>query len=57
MDDLTKLGGLVPSYLDLRWHMDPVAATAQGLTEHDGRLGDFTTDGVRLHVAALKSLA
>ena len=57
MDDGTRLAGLVPSYLDLRWHMDPVAATAQGLTEHDGRLGDFTTDSVRLHVVALKSLA
>lgn len=57
LGDDTSLAGLVPSYLDLRWHMDPVAATAQGLTEHDGRLGDFTEDGVRLHVVALKALA
>src|SRR6267143_662766 len=52
-----SLGGLVPSYLDLRWHFDPVAATSHGLTEHDGRLGDFSAESVRLHVVALKSLA
>ena len=57
MADDSSLGGLLPSYLDLRWHLDPVSATAQGLTEHDGRLGDYSADSVKLHVAALKSLA
>lgn len=52
-----NLAGLVPSYLDLRWHMDPVAATAQGLTQHDGLLGDYSAANVQLHVVALKSLA
>ena len=48
---------LVASYLDLRWQMDPVAATTAGLTEHDHRLGCFTVDDVRQYVAALRSLA
>ncbi|MBI2073819.1 MAG: DUF885 domain-containing protein [Gemmatimonadetes bacterium] len=48
---------LVASYLDLRWQLDPVAATTAGLTEHDHRLGCFTVDDVRQHVAAFRSLA
>ncbi|MSR07133.1 MAG: DUF885 domain-containing protein [Gemmatimonadetes bacterium] len=55
--DDTSLAGIFPSYLDLRWHLDPVFATAQGLTEHDGRLGDYSEESVRLHMVALKSLA
>lgn len=42
--------GLCRSFLDLWWHFDPSAATA-------GRLGDFSPDGIRQHVAALRSLA
>lgn len=48
---------LVASYLDLRWQVDPVAATAAGLPEHDHRLGCFTAEDVRQHVAAFRSLA
>ncbi len=48
---------LVASYLDLRWQVDPVSATTAGLTEHDHRLGRFTVDDVRQHVAAFRSLA
>jgi uncharacterized protein (DUF885 family) len=51
------LGDLTQSYLDLRWHLDPVAATAAGVSEHDHRLGRFTEDDVRQHVAAFRSLA
>lgn len=50
------LSQLVESYLDLRWHLDPVAATEAGVAEHDGRLGSFTEDDVREHVAALRSI-
>lgn len=50
------LGALVASSLDLRWHFDPVDATGQGLAEHDHRLGDFSDDGVRQHVAALQAV-
>ena len=47
---------LIDSYLDLRWNMDPVAATAAGLKRHDHRLGAFGTEDVRQYLAALKSL-
>ncbi len=53
----SALNDLVSSYLDLRWHMDPVAATTAGLTEHDHRLGRFTVEDVREHIVALRSLA
>ena len=48
---------LVRSYLDLRWQLDPVAATQAGVRTHDGRLGAFTRADVRLAVAALKATA
>lgn len=48
---------LVAFYLELRWQVDPVAATTAGLTEHDHRLGCFTVEDVRQHVAAFRSLA
>jgi uncharacterized protein (DUF885 family) len=51
------LDDLIASYLDLRWQMDPVSATTAGLTEHDHRLGRFTAEDVRVHLAALRSLA
>lgn len=45
------------SYFDLRWHLDPVAATLAGLTEHDERFGRFSPAALAPHLAALKSLA
>ncbi|MGD2134776.1 MAG: DUF885 domain-containing protein [Gemmatimonadales bacterium] len=47
---------LAKSYLDLWWHFDPVAATAQGVSTHDGRLGMHDDESVQRHVAALKSI-
>jgi hypothetical protein len=41
---------LCRSFLDLWWHFDPSTATA-------GRLGDFSPDGIRQHLVALRSLA
>lgn len=52
-----ELEQLVASYLDVRWHVDPVEATAAGLPEHDHRLGRFTPEDVRQHLAAVRSLA
>lgn len=52
-----KLEALIASYLDVRWQIDPVEATAAGLTEHDHRLGRFTADDVRQYLAAVRSLA
>ena len=48
---------LVRSFLDLRWQMDPVAASQAGVREHDARLGSFTRADVRLAVAALKAMS
>jgi hypothetical protein len=50
-DDLCR------SFLDLWFHFDPAAATRAGVPGHDDRLGSFDPDSVRLHVAALRSIA
>ena len=48
---------LVDSYLDLRWQFDPVQATGAGLSEHDGRLGDFSVESVARSIAAFRSIS
>lgn len=48
---------LVASALDLRWQLDPVAATMAGVGTHDHRLGRFSRPDVRTAVAALKAMA
>ena len=45
------------SYFDLHWHMDPVAATQAGVPGHDDRYGRFSSDALRPHLAALRSIA
>jgi uncharacterized protein (DUF885 family) len=50
-------GDLVRSYLDLRWQLDPVAATQAGVRGHDDRLGDFARPQIKVALAALKSMA
>ena len=45
------------SYFDLRWHLDPVAATLAGLTAYDDRYGRYSPAALAPHLAALKSLA
>src|SRR2546428_359851 len=45
------------SYFDLRWHMDPVAATQAGVTTYDDRYGQYTVPALAAHLSALKSLA
>jgi hypothetical protein len=47
---------LVRSYLDLRWQLDPVAATMAGVGEYDERLGHFGRADVKAAVAALKAM-
>ena len=47
----------VRSYLDLRWQLDPVAATMAGIGTHDARLGNYTRRDVKAALAALKSMA
>jgi uncharacterized protein (DUF885 family) len=48
---------LVASYLDLRWQLDPVAATQAGVGSFDDRLGKFTRGDARVAVAAIKAMA
>ena len=48
---------LVRSYLDLRWQLDPVAATLAGVPTHDAHLGRFSRPDVKIQIAALKAMA
>jgi hypothetical protein len=50
VDDLCR------SYLDLKYHFDPVAGSAAGRVEQDSRLGAFDLESTRAHVAALRSI-
>jgi hypothetical protein len=45
------------SYFDLRWHLDPVAATLAGLTGYDDHFGRYSPPILAPHLAALKSFA
>jgi uncharacterized protein (DUF885 family) len=49
--------GIERSYLDLRWHLDPVSATQAGVKTYDDRYGRFSPASLMPHLAALKSLA
>jgi hypothetical protein len=44
------------SYFDLRWHLDPVAATLAGLTGYDDQFGRYSPATLAPHLAALKSI-
>ncbi|MGH7628691.1 MAG: hypothetical protein ACREOF_04755, partial [Gemmatimonadales bacterium] len=54
---MTALAGLLDSYLDLRWHFDPAAASAAGVVSADAWLGAFDAQAMREHVAAFRSIA
>lgn len=41
------------SYFDLRWHLDPVAASQAGLTAYDGQFGHYSAESMRAHLVAL----
>src|SRR6266581_3772182 len=45
------------AYFDLRWHLDPVAATQAGVKAYDDRYGRYSPPALAPHLAALKSLA
>ncbi len=47
---------LAESYCDLLWNLDPVAATAAGVTRYDDRLGRYGDDDIQRYMAAFKSL-
>lgn len=52
-----QLSDIIAGYLDLRWRMDPVAATQAGRHELDGVFGLWTDDAVREYAAAVRSYA
>jgi hypothetical protein len=54
---MASVDDLCRSYLDLKYHFDPAAASAAGLVSHDSRLGQFDTGSVRAHLSALRSVA
>lgn len=56
MRDATPLDRLTESYVDIRWHLDPVEGSGAGRAQDDGRLGSFSDESVRQHLAALRSL-
>lgn len=56
MTDPAPLERLVESYVDTRWHLDPVDGSGAGRADCDGRLGSFGEDSVRRHLAALRAL-
>lgn len=56
MSDPTPLDRLTESYVDIRWQLDPVEGSDAGRVENDGRLGSFSDESVRQHLAALRSL-
>lgn len=47
---------LVASWLDLRWQLDPVAATMSGVEKLDGQLGHYTKADVQAAVAAARAM-
>lgn len=55
--EMSAVDELCQSYLDLRWHFDPAAASGVGLVQHDGRLGRFDEESVRQHLVAVRALA
>ena len=54
---MTTLADLLNSYLDLRRHFDPAAASAAGTVSADARLGAFDARSMREHLAAFRSVA
>jgi hypothetical protein len=54
---VTSVDDLCRSYLDLKYHFDPAAASAAGLVSEDGRLGRFDIETTQQHVSALRSVA
>ncbi|MBC7790298.1 MAG: DUF885 domain-containing protein [Anaerolineae bacterium] len=46
---------IIQEYLDLRWQMNPVAASIAGLRQFDGLLARYDREAMRDHIAALRS--
>ena len=54
---MASVDDLCRSYLDLKYHFDPSAASSAGLVSQDARLGRFDAETVLAHLAGLRSVA
>jgi hypothetical protein len=54
---MASVDDLCRSYLDLKYHFDPAAASSAGLVSHDASLGRFDAETTREHLSALRSVA
>jgi hypothetical protein len=54
---MASVDDLCRSYLDLKYHFDPSAASSAGLVSLDGRLGLFDAETTREHVSSLRSVS
>jgi hypothetical protein len=54
---MASVDDLCRSYLDLKYHFDPSAASSAGMVSQDARLGRFDAETVQAHVAGLRSVA
>jgi hypothetical protein len=54
---MASVDDLCRSYLDLKYHFDPSAASSAGLVSQDARLGRFDAETVQAHLAGLRSVA
>jgi hypothetical protein len=54
---MASVDDLCRSYLYLKYHFDPAAASAAGLVSHDSRLGRFDTGTTREYLSALRAVA
>jgi hypothetical protein len=54
---MASVDDLCRSYLDLKYHFDPAAASSAGLVSHDARLGRFDAETTREHLSALRAVA
>jgi hypothetical protein len=53
---MASVDDLCRSYLDLKYHFDPSAASSAGLVSQDARLGRFDAETVHAHLAGLRSV-
>ncbi len=53
---MASVDDLCRSYLDLKYHFDPAAASSAGLVSHDARLGRFDGETLRAHLSALRAV-
>lgn len=54
---MSRFRDLEKRYFDLKWEWNPVAASAAGLTQYDGKYGSMTTEHIVAQQVQLRELA